>query len=95
MNKGDYVLATKWNDGYPLDHWCIGFFDTMLGDRFMVVDSEGKQFRGNGFRRAKKISARRGKFLLDHKFEIEGSSRSLWFWVRTKMDAQGEEGGEG
>jgi len=87
---GDYVLATKYSDGDPQDHWCIGFFHSTLDygadrKRFQVVDGEGKQFRGNGFRRIKKISHRRGKWLLDNARQIEASGFSVWHWVRKKM----------
>ncbi len=91
VRRGDYVLATKYHDGDPGDQWAIGFFAGRLpkftGDRYMVADAEGKQFRGNGFRRVKRISAERGRWLLDHTQEIEHGSRSLWWWVRTKMSA--------
>lgn len=96
--KGDYVLATKWSDGSPGDHWCIGYYDrcdaedrppsTRIDPRYYVVDADGKQFRGNGFRRVKKISAERGAFILAHMDEIERSGaggRSLWWWARASM----------
>jgi hypothetical protein len=89
LNAGDYVLATKWHDGDPQDQWCVGFYDATLeksgGDRYMVVDAEGNQFSGNGFRRVKKISADRGSWILQHKKEIESSGLSLWGWVRLPM----------
>lgn len=89
LKAGDYVLATKFCDGDPGDQWVVGFFTGMLqktsGDRYMVANTEGNQFRGNGFRRVKKISANRGRWLLEHKHEIEYSSRSLWWWVRAPM----------
>ena len=82
---GDYVLATKYSDGDPQDHWSVGFFHSMLpkagGYRFQVVDNEGNQFRGNGFRRAQTISENEGKWLLEHSREIESSGRSLWDWL--------------
>lgn len=87
---GDYVLATKYKDGDPYDHWCIGFFDSILekvtGDRYIIVDERGNNFRGNGFRRAEKISFERGKFILDNKINIENNNKSLWWWKRTKID---------
>lgn len=87
MNKGDYVLATKWSDGDPRDHWAVGFFDRMLrDDRFIVVDDKGQSFRANGFRRAKKISAERGAWLLAHAKEIDLSGRSVWGWLRRPMN---------
>jgi len=92
LKPGDYVLATKWSDGDPNDHWAVGFFSGMLakksGDRYMVEDGEGNQFRGNGFRRVKKISLERGRWLLEHKQDITNGNRSLWWWVRTRMDSR-------
>lgn len=82
VKKGDYVLATKWGDGDPQDHWCIGFFSHMLGDRYVLVDDKGVLFRTEGFRRAKRISTERGKWLLDNVKWIELSGKSMWWWVR-------------
>lgn len=68
MEAGDYVFATKYSDGDPGDGWAIGFFDGMLpkvtGDRYMVIDNNGKQFRGNGFRRAEVIPRDIGESLI-------------------------------
>lgn len=91
LKAGDYVLATKWSDGDPGDQWAVGFYTGMLpktsGDRYLVADAEGKQFRSNGFRRVKKISADRGRWLLEHKQDIEQGGRSLWWWVRARMES--------
>lgn len=86
--KGDYVLATKYNDGDPLDGYGIGFFDSYLakgsGHRYMVVGSDGRQFRGNGFRRCERISDELGHWLVKHRpaFEAIGMNGrppiSLW-----------------
>jgi len=89
-SAGDYVLATKYSDGDPQDHWVIGFFDGMTAPhynppRYNVVDSEGSQFRGNGFRRVRKISAERGAWMLKHARDIELSGRSVWHFARCRM----------
>jgi len=58
MEIGDYVFATKYSDGDPADGWAVGFYNGKLDkmeDRFMVVDEEGKNIRGNGFRSIKVI----------------------------------------
>lgn len=86
---GDYVLATKYSDGDPGDHWCVGFLKAVMDydpPRYDVVDGNGQSFRGNGFRRIKCISAERGAWLLANEKNTEYSTRSLWFWVRQKMD---------
>jgi len=83
LKKGDYVLATKWSDGDPRDHWCIGYY-THTDDRgrYYVIDGNGKQFRGNGFRRIKKIKEEQGKLLLHFSKDIELSGRSVWGYLR-------------
>jgi len=86
MERGDYVLATKYQDGDPGDQWCVGFYDRLCKDRHIVVDSNGRPFRANGFRRVAKISAERGKFILDNKDFIQQNIRSLWWWKRCSME---------
>jgi len=89
---GDYVLATKYDDGDPQDHWCVGFYAGLTNPekydppRYDVVDGEGKQFRGNGFRRIKKITQERGAWMLKHAKDIELSGRSVWHFARCSMD---------
>ena len=88
LEAGDYVLATKYDDGDPHDQWCVGFYRDMTHHgRYNAVDSEGQLFRGNGFRRAAKISAARGQFILDNGETIQWAGRSLWWWKRRKMEA--------
>ena len=86
---GDYVLATKYSDGDPRDHWAVGFITGILpyrtGDRYAVSDFSNTGFRPNGFRRVKKISAERGNWLLAHAKEIDMGSRSVWWWARKTM----------
>jgi hypothetical protein len=67
LQIGDYVLATKWHDGDPCDHFVVGYLKQILPynpPRYDVCDSEGKSFRGNGFRRAEKITQEEGTFML-------------------------------
>ena len=89
VNKGDYVLATKYSDGDCKDEFAVGFFNGMLidrygktTDRYMVVDNKGKNFRGNGFRRCEKISKRVGKTICDNIKIIEHGCVSVWYWRR-------------
>jgi hypothetical protein len=88
---GDYVLATKYGDGHPQDHWCVGFYAGLTNPekydppRYDVVDGEGKNFRGNGFRRIKKITPERGAWMLKHAKDIELSGRSVWRFARCSM----------
>lgn len=90
LTKGDYVLATKYRDGDPFDGYAVGFFDSMLpkagGDRYMVVDGQGKQYRGNGFRRCERISHDLGSWIVAHRTTIEGLTRmkplNMWRFRR-------------
>lgn len=79
--KGDYVLATKWDDGDPGDHWGVGFYDGERGGRHYVVDGSGNQIRGNGFRRVGKITHAVGAWLLSVADSLERSppgAVNLW-----------------
>lgn len=88
LNNGDYVLATKWNDGDPQDQFCIGFYDGPLPkcNRHLVVDGEGKQFRAGGFRRVEVITSNEGRYLLGRLQTIEASGVSLWVWLDAVRD---------
>lgn len=86
LQEGDYVLASKWDDGDPKDHWAVGFYVGMTWHgRYKIADSEGNLFRGNGFRRAAKIAPKRGHWILENKESIEKGWRSVWWWKRAKM----------
>ena len=81
MKKGEYVCATKYQDGDPRDPFCIGYFREMTHHaRFLIEDSSGKLFRANGFRRCQRISERVGAILVKGLKLIEQGSASVWFW---------------
>ena len=65
---GDYVLATKWNDGDPGDPWAIGIYAGIhsLGEtqRHMVNNADGSTIRPNGFRKCHPIRKDVGRWLL-------------------------------
>lgn len=87
---GDYVLASKYSDGDPQDHWCVGFYKEVylhcgIDQRHIVVDGNGQSFRGNGFCRVKKISNERGAWMLEHAKEIETSGMSVWHFARCSI----------
>ena len=73
---GDYVLATKYTDGDPGDHWAVGFYRGVVADRHIVVDVEGGTFRANGFRRCEKITEAEGAHLL--RLAPAGAAGSVW-----------------
>lgn len=88
--KGSYVLATKYTDGDPGDHFCVGFYDGLLDElydseskRHLVINGKGEQFRNNGFRRVARISTRRGEWIVKHFALIESQDKiSVWHWYR-------------
>jgi hypothetical protein len=90
LQAGDYVLATKYSDGDPRDQWCIGFYAGITAPhynppRYDVVDGDGHLFRWNGFRRVKRISLERGKWMLAHIEDMEWSGKSVWYFARCSM----------
>lgn len=70
MKQGDYVVATKYEDGDPGDQYAVGYYDRCLDyrgqTRHMVTDGKGALFRGNGFRRCERITHNEGVYLIDH-----------------------------
>jgi hypothetical protein len=80
------VLATKYGDGDPGDHFAVGFyFGPIANDhsnRHMVLDAAGKPYRANGFRRVAKISSARGTWIVNHFSLIEQFKDiySVWHW---------------
>lgn len=84
LKKGDYVLATKYVDGDPCDHFCVGFYDSVLpkagSNRHNIVDGNGNLFRHNGFRRVEIITRGEGEKLLALFPEIgDKPGRSVWW----------------
>lgn len=94
MKQGDYVLATKYSDGDPGDQYAVGVYDREERDRHYVTDNEGKQFRGNGFRRCEPITHDEGVWLIAHFPEFKPlelverddgedymAGKSVWDWL--------------
>jgi hypothetical protein len=78
---GEYVLATKYDDGDPCDHFFVGFVSgyTHHG-RYLVVDNDGRSQRANGFRRAERITAEEGSALVAMFPDIgDKPGPSLWW----------------
>lgn len=86
VTKGDYVVATKYADGDPGDQFCVGFYDGSFEHagqtRHLVIDSEGKNFRHNGFRRVARVGKERGQWMVSHLEHIEEMKDrfSVWHW---------------
>lgn len=77
---GDYVLATKYEDGDPCDHFFVGF---VVGythhGRYLVADNQGASQRANGFRRVEKITEEEGRKLVEMIPTISDvPGKSLW-----------------
>ena len=87
LQKGDYVLATKWHDGDPQDHFVIGIYDHYRADwdRHIVNDMQGIPFRAGGFRRCEKVSIKRGEWILKNIKDIAIASCSVWHFKNCKM----------
>jgi hypothetical protein len=82
LQKGDYVLATKWHDGDPRDHFYVGFYKESYngGLRHLIVDENDNLVRGNGFRRVEAITAEEGKAIIALIPKIgDKPGRSLWW----------------
>jgi len=80
---GDYVLATKFDDGDPCDRFAVGFFREMLSDNYLVEDKNGQLFSRNGFSRCEKICQRVGNTLVAAMpFIGDRQGKSLWWWRR-------------
>jgi hypothetical protein len=82
LSKGDYVLATKYEDGDPHDGWCVGFYECPVKHRHRIINNSGQVIgRWNGFEGVVKISRNAGQWILDHQNEIQSGSDSLWVWL--------------
>jgi hypothetical protein len=83
FKKGDYVLATKYSDGDPRDHFVVGYFrDMTWHGRFNVIDDEGDLFRHNGFRRMERIPKQIGLTLIKEMDKIENSGIGVWDYLK-------------
>lgn len=88
---GDYVLATKYNDGDPKDGWAVGWVGSITNHfdsiRYIIVDANKTVIgRANGFKRAKRISGEKGAFMVTYGVAIEKwYGYSMWTMYRTSM----------
>jgi hypothetical protein len=89
---GDYVLATKYSDGDPCDHFYVGFVSEYTWhDRYMIVDNEGNNQRGNGFRRVEKLTDDEGRRLVEIMPSIgDRPGPSVW-WHLGQIRGVGQE----
>lgn len=68
---GDYVLATKWETGSPMEPIGVGFLESEIvssgeraHERWFLMDQNRKRFKANGYRRAEKITLEEGVFII-------------------------------
>ncbi len=84
LKPGTYVLATKYADGDPRDHFAVGFYAETIEypseTRHIVNDDQGFPIRANGFRRVARLSRRRGAAIVRNISRIEKSEYSVWHW---------------
>lgn len=88
LKKGDYVLASKYDDGHLGDHWHVGWFVGMTDHdepRYEVADNDGNLVRGNGFRRAERITPFVGNELIRLAKEEEWERMCYWKSVWSMM----------
>jgi hypothetical protein len=93
FQKGDYVLATKYHDGDPGDHFCIGLYDHEMPydpPRHHIVDSAGNPFRGNGFRRVARVTKEKGEWFVRNLKWIAQGTHSVWFWYYAPKEKRDE-----
>lgn len=105
IEKGAYVLATKYTDGDPGDNWAVGFYDKAchFGNEFradvrhMVVDLDGAQLRESGFRKVGLITPEYGAWLLSMAKALESAppgAVDLWGmmgkWATPKIKGEQE-----
>lgn len=83
--KGDYVLATKWQDGSSKDHWFVGYFAEQIDDRYFVCHADGTPARINGFRRCEKIHPAIGQYLVESHKELSAIKLNLWEYVESSI----------
>lgn len=89
---GDYVLATKYGDGDPCDHFFVGFVSEYTHHgRYLIVDNEGVNQRANGFRRVERLTADEGRKLVELMPSIgDRDGPSLW-WHLSNIRGIGRE----
>jgi hypothetical protein len=82
---GDYVLATKWQDGNSKDHWHVGYFSKEDQGRYFVNDSNGKCVRPSGFRKCQKIHPAIGAYLIENSDAISSIKLDLWEYIQSHV----------
>jgi hypothetical protein len=78
---GDYVLATKYQDGDPGDPWALGFY-AGINDRgrHLVKDGTGQLIRAGGYKRVGRVSEAIGRWLLTNADLLERAPSKINLW---------------
>lgn len=82
---GDYVLATKYTDGDPMDPWFIGFYSgptTHTPPKYTITDVKGTPFCPYSFRKIKKITQKQGEWMLKNRELIQHSGMPVWHFTQ-------------
>ncbi len=97
MEKGDYVLATKYSDGDPADAWCVGYYIAPTAwNRHLVGDANAgpgpNGYRFSGFEYVALIDEELGNWLVRNAVELEKAPPCINLWAiheaRTKYLAE-------
>lgn len=108
LSKGDYVLATKYEDGDPGDAWAVGFYSepgppSLDRPRYRVTHADGSIIYGpNGFRRIRRgLRADVGAWLIKNADALQRSppgSINLWTMLTARAfvdDSENQSGSGG
>ncbi len=87
IEKGDYVLGTKWTDGMSNDPWIVGFYAHSLSEKdHIILDRDGEPFNGilgrTQYKNIRKISPVVGEYLIKNANELEEIGVCLFDVIR-------------
>jgi hypothetical protein len=86
MEKGQYVLATKYDEGLAGDPWTIGFYSEYSEGCYYVVDPDDDSFQYEGFGRIEKISSKAGRWILANRQQIEAKPHACMYEVMQTVE---------
>ncbi len=91
IKAGDYVIASKYQDGDPCDGFAVGFVERITdAGRVIVVNDRGEPFRAGGYRRAKCITRDEGRALVELSDVISDKpGESVWWHLARIREARG------
>lgn len=84
IEVGDYVLATKYKDGDPMDPFCVGRVTAIYHDRYDVMFWSGDIDVERSYRRVHKITPDEGAELISLFPEISDQLGGPSLWTHLK-----------